>query len=172
MSIHRTGLPIVDSLTDSLNSPLAPRVLGVANEVQLAAFRSPGTWQQHLESPSSAAARHAESDEAAARILSVVDKLRLAAAACERPDLPASALGREVSAVLSELEALLNSRRVVEVGSTSGPVDPVHHDVAASEASPDIPRGHIKRMLHRAAVCDGRLVRRALVIASSGPAAS
>jgi molecular chaperone GrpE (heat shock protein) len=170
MSTHHTGLSIVDSLTDSLSSPLAPRVLGIANEIQLAAFRSPGTWTQHVEVQS--AAQTAEDDESMARILSVVDRLRIAVSLMEQPNVPATVLVTDITAALAELESLLSSRRVVEIAATVGPLDPVQHEAVAAEPSPDVPRGHIQRVLRRVAVRDGRLIRRALVITSSGPAAS
>lgn len=171
MSTYRTGIPNLDSLTDSLNSPQAPRVLGVANEIQLAAFRSPGTWQQHLESQAAEVARSQESNADLVQILAALDRLRLARAALERPRVAGTALEPDLLAALGALEGFLAIRRVEEFTAASGTPDPVQHEVSHAESHPDIPAGRIIRVLRPGAACKGKVIRRALVITSSGPAA-
>lgn len=170
MSTYRTGIPNLDSLTDSLHSPLAPRVLGVANEVQLAAFRSPGTWQHHLETQ--AVTRPEDVNAELVQILAALDRLRLARAALDRPRLLATALEPDVLAALGALEGVLSLRRVEEAKAAAGVPDPVQHEVSHAEPDPVIPAGQIIRVLRPGAFRDGKVIRRALVIISSGAASS
>jgi molecular chaperone GrpE (heat shock protein) len=163
-TLYRTGISNVDSLSDSLQSPLAPRVIGAANDVQLAAFRSPGTWQQHLDTQAVAAARIDEFESVLVQLLPVIDRLRVSSRAARQTDTTMPMLGASIDEVIASLDSLIGAQGLVEIDPGSGPFDPSQHDAVGLETEPGIPPGHIKRVVRRAATRNGRLIRRALVV--------
>lgn len=174
MSNFRSGLSNLDSLTDHLPGPLAegllipqaPRFLGQANEIQLAAFRSPGTWQQHLEQKV-AGSTEGNIESILLQILSVVDSLRGTIATQKQlSQTPTTDSISKISETLSSLEAILSAAGVVEFNPISLPVDSLQHEVAFTEPSSDLPPNCVKSVMLRGARRDGKLLRRALVIAS------
>jgi molecular chaperone GrpE (heat shock protein) len=163
-NVFRTGIPNVDSLTESLQNPLAPRVIGAANDVQLTAFRSPGTWQQHLDAQAADASHTDESGSILLQLLPAIDRLRGASRAAGQPDATVSTLGSSIDDVIASLERLIGARGLVEIDPGSAPFDPSMHEAAGVEPEPGIPPGHIKRVVRRGATRNGQLIRRALVV--------
>ncbi|HTQ30946.1 MAG TPA: nucleotide exchange factor GrpE [Opitutaceae bacterium] len=112
---------------------------------------------------------------AAARVLEdllpVLDNLALGLAAAKQPGADAKTLVTGVELVLGQMKTLLAQQGLKEINPAAGqPFDPHQHESISHQASADVPAGHVLSVVRTGFALNGRLLRPASVVLSSGPA--
>lgn len=101
-------------------------------------------------------------------LLPVVDNLGLALAASKQPNAEVSNLAGGVEMVISQLKGALANHGLKEINPAGQTFDPNAHDAIAMQASADVPEGSVINVVRPGFSLNGRLLRPASVIVSSG----
>jgi molecular chaperone GrpE len=104
-------------------------------------------------------------------ILPVVDNLVLAIAAAKQPNAEIKSLTGGVEMVLAQLKAALASHGAKEINPVGQPFDPHQHEAISHLPSEEVQAEHVANVVRTGFAIEGRLIRPASVVVSSGPAA-
>jgi molecular chaperone GrpE len=112
---------------------------------------------------------------AAARVieelLPVVDNLALGLTAAKQPNADLKTLTAGVEMVLTQLKGTLSNHGLKEINPVGEPFDPHRHESISHQPSPDVKEGHVLTVVRTGFALNGRLLRPASVVVSSGPKA-
>jgi len=103
-------------------------------------------------------------------LLPVLDNLALALAAARQPGADAKSLAGGVDMVLAQLKAALVSHGLKEINPVGLPFDAHHHESISASPSKEVPEGSVINVVRPGFLLNGRLLRPAAVVVSSGPA--
>ncbi|HRJ48453.1 MAG TPA: nucleotide exchange factor GrpE [Opitutaceae bacterium] len=174
-----------DNVTpDAPPAPAAPENPAPTLEEQLAAAKAEAA--AHYDRFMRAAADHEnfrkrvarEKDElrqfAGARVLEdllpVLDNLGLGLAAARQPKADLAALTGGVELVLTQLKAALANHGLKEINPAGQPFDAHQHEALSQQPSAEAPEGTVLTVIRTGYALNGRLLRPASVVVSSGPA--
>lgn len=102
-------------------------------------------------------------------LLPVLDNLQLGVAAA-RQKTDTKSIVDGVAMVLDQLKGVLDRNGLKEVNPEGQKFDPHQHEAIAHQPSPDAPEEHVVQVVRIGYSLNGRLLRPASVIVSSGPA--
>lgn len=105
-------------------------------------------------------------------LLPVLDNLGLALAAARQPGADVKALMGGVDMVLAQLKSALSSHGLKEISPAGAAFDANLHESISAQASADVPEGSVVSVVRPGFSLNGRLLRPASVVVSSGPAKS
>jgi len=174
-----------DNVTpDAAPAPVAPENPAPTPEEQLAAAKAEAA--AHYDRFMRAAADHEnfrkrvarEKDElrqlAGARVLEdllpVLDNLGLGLAAARQPNADLAALTGGVELVLTQLKSALANHGLKEINPVGQPFDAHQHEALSQQPSAEAPEGTVLTVIRTGYALNGRLLRPASVVVSSGPA--
>jgi molecular chaperone GrpE len=103
-------------------------------------------------------------------LLPVLDTLALALSAAKQPGADVKALAGGVEMVLSQLKSALANHGLKEIDPTGAPFDANLHESISAQPSAEVPEGKVLNVVRTGFVLNGRLLRPASVVVSSGPA--
>ncbi len=103
-------------------------------------------------------------------LLPVLDNLGLALAAAKPPVADLKALSGGVEMVLARLKSALGNHGLKEINPAGQPFDANQHESISAQPSPTVPEGHVLTVVRTGFSLNGRLLRPASVVLSSGPA--
>jgi molecular chaperone GrpE len=103
-------------------------------------------------------------------LLPVIDNLGLGLAAAKAPNADLKTLVGGISMVAEQLKTSLASHGLKEVNPIGQPFDPNLHEAISQQPSADIPEGSVVTVVRTGFTLNGRLLRPASVIVSTGPA--
>jgi molecular chaperone GrpE len=103
-------------------------------------------------------------------IFPVMDALAMALAAAKQPKADVKTLVGGVDMVLSQLKAALASHGLKEINPVGQPFDPHQHEAISHQPSPDVKEENVLNVVRTGYSLNGRLLRPASVVVSSGPA--
>jgi molecular chaperone GrpE len=103
-------------------------------------------------------------------LLPVVDNLTLAIAAAKQPNADLKNLTGGVEMVLSQLKTALASHGLKEINPGGLPFDANLHESISAQPHADIAEGNVANVVRPGFSLNGRLLRPASVVVSSGPA--
>jgi molecular chaperone GrpE len=103
-------------------------------------------------------------------LLPVVDNLTLAIAAARQPNADLKNLTGGVDMVLTQLKTALASHGLKEINPAGQSFDANLHESISAQPSAEIPEGHVTTVVRPGFTLNGRLLRPASVIVSSGSA--
>src|SRR5581483_6444725 len=98
--------------------------------------------------------------------------LALALAAAKQPGADVKSLAGGVEMVLSQLKAALGSHGMTEINPVGAAFDANQHESIAAQPSAEVPEGKVINVVRAGFSLNGRLLRPASVLVSSGPAKS
>jgi molecular chaperone GrpE len=102
-------------------------------------------------------------------IIPILDNLSLGlAAAKQQTDVKAIVEG--VGHVLEQFKSTLGKHGLKEINPQGLPFDPNQHDCISHQASPEVPAEKVSQVVRLGYALNGRLLRPASVVVSSGPA--
>lgn len=104
-------------------------------------------------------------------LLPVIDNLGLGLAAAKAPNADLKTLVGGISMVAEQLKSALANHGLKEVNPAGQPFDPNLHEAISQQSSADIAEGSVVTVVRVGFTLNGRLLRPASVIVSSGPAA-
>jgi molecular chaperone GrpE len=104
-------------------------------------------------------------------ILPVMDNLALGLAAAKQPNADLKTLTGGVDMVLTQLKSALGNHGLKEINPVGAAFDPHQHEALSHAASADVKEEHVLTVVRIGYSLNGRLLRPASVIVSSGPAA-
>ncbi len=104
-------------------------------------------------------------------LLPVIDNLGLGLAAAKAPNADLKTLVGGISMVAEQLKSSLASHGLKEVNPAGQPFDPNLHEAISQQPSADIAEGSVATVVRVGFTLNGRLLRPASVIVSTGPAA-
>jgi molecular chaperone GrpE len=102
-------------------------------------------------------------------IFPVIDNLTLALAAAKQSGADTKALVGGVELVLAQLKSALASHGLKEISPLGQPFDPHQHEALSHAPSADVPEEHVVTVVRTGYALNGRLLRPAAVVVSSGP---
>jgi molecular chaperone GrpE len=102
-------------------------------------------------------------------LLPVLDNLQLGVAAARQQNDPKTIVDG-VAMVLEQLKGLLDRHGLKEVNPVGQKFDPHQHEAIAHHPSADIQEEHVMQVVRTGYSLNGRLLRPASVVVSSGPA--
>ena len=105
-------------------------------------------------------------------LIPVMDNLALGVAAAKLPNADLKTLTGGVEMVLQQFRSALSAHGLKEINPQGQPFDPHQHEALSHQASADIKAEHVAVVVRTGYTLNGRLLRPASVIISSGPAAS
>jgi molecular chaperone GrpE len=105
-------------------------------------------------------------------LLPVIDNLGLGLAAAKAPNADLKTLVGGISMVAEQLKSSLANHGLKEVNPAGQPFDPNLHEAISQQASADIAEGSVVTVVRVGFTLNGRLLRPASVIVSTGPAAA
>ena len=105
-------------------------------------------------------------------LLPVIDNLGLGLAAAKAPNADLKTLVGGISMVAEQLKTSLASHGLKEVNPAGQPFDPNLHEAISQQPSADIPEGSVATVVRVGFTLNGRLLRPASGIVSTGPAAA
>lgn len=105
-------------------------------------------------------------------LLPVLDNLALGLAAAKQPGADAPALAGGIEMVLAQCKSALASHGLKEISPAGQPFDANLHESISAQPSPTVSEGSIVTVVRTGYSLNGRLLRPASVIVSSGPAKS
>jgi molecular chaperone GrpE len=109
---------------------------------------------------------------AATRILEdlipVIDNLGHALSATKAANADLKSLSGGVEMIVSQLKGALASHGLAEVSPVGKPFDPNLHEAISQQASDDVPADHVSACVRTGYTLNGRLVRAASVVVSTG----
>jgi molecular chaperone GrpE len=103
-------------------------------------------------------------------VLPVLDNLALGLNAARQPKAEVKTLVGGVELVLQQLKSALAKHGLEEINPVGRPFNPHEHEAISHQPSPDVAAEHVLTVVRNGFVLNGRLVRPASVIVSSGPA--
>lgn len=103
-------------------------------------------------------------------IFPVLDTLALAIAAARQPNADVKSLGDGVDMVLTQLKSALTNHGLKEINPAGQPFDPHQHEAISHQPSSEIPEEHVMSVVRIGYALNGRLLRPASVVVSSGSA--
>jgi molecular chaperone GrpE len=102
-------------------------------------------------------------------IFPVIDNLALALAAARQPAADVKSLVGGVEMVLSQLKAALASHGLKEINPMGQAFDPHQHEAISHQPSDNVKAEHVMNVVRAGYSLNGRLLRPASVVVSSGP---
>lgn len=103
-------------------------------------------------------------------LMPVMDNLGLAVAAAKQPNADIKSLVGGVEMVLSQLKSALANHGLKEINPAGQVFDANQHEAISAQASADVPEGNVLTVVRTGFSLNGRLLRPASVVVSSGPA--
>lgn len=103
-------------------------------------------------------------------LLPVLDNLGLGLAAARQPNADLKTLASGVEMVQTQLKSALAQHGLTEINPAGQPFDAHQHEALSQQASPDVPEGNVLAVVRTGYSLNGRLLRPAAVVVSSGPA--
>jgi len=103
-------------------------------------------------------------------LLPVLDNLALGLAASRQANADLNSLAGGVELVLTQLKTALNNHGLTEINPAGRPFDAHQHEAISQQPSADIPEGNVITVVRIGYSLNGRLLRPASVVVSSGPA--
>jgi molecular chaperone GrpE len=103
-------------------------------------------------------------------LLPGLDNLALAIAATKQPKADLKTLAGGVEMVLQQLKAALTSHGLKEIDPSGQPFDPHLHEAISHQPSSEVKAEHVLTVVRTGFTLNGRLLRPAAVVVSSGPA--
>ncbi len=103
-------------------------------------------------------------------LLPVLDNLGLAVTAAKQPLADAKSLAGGVEMVLAQLKSALTNHGIKELNPAGQAFDANLHESISAQASTEVPEGNVITVVRTGFSLNGRLLRPASVIVSSGPA--
>jgi molecular chaperone GrpE len=103
-------------------------------------------------------------------IFPVLDTLGLAIGAAKQPNADLKSLVGGVEMVLTQLKTALTSHGLKEINPAGQPFDPHQHEAISHLPSADVKEEHVLTVVRTGYMLNGRLLRPASVVISSGPA--
>ena len=104
-------------------------------------------------------------------LLPVMDNLGLGLAAAKQPGADLNTLTGGIEMVLTQLKAALAGHGLKEVNPVGQPFDANLHESISAQPNAEIPEGNVVTVVRPGFTLNGRLLRPASVVVSSGPAA-
>ena len=105
-------------------------------------------------------------------LLPVVDNLGLAVSAAKQPGADAKSLADGVDRVLTQLKSALTNHGIKEISPAGLPFDANLHESISAQPSTDVAEGSVMTVVRTGYSLNGRLLRPASVIVSSGSVTS
>lgn len=102
-------------------------------------------------------------------LLPVLDNLGLAVTAAKQPGADAKSLAGGVEMVLAQLKSALTNHGIKEINPAGQAFDANQHESISAQASTEVPEGNVITVVRTGFSLNGRLLRPASVIVSSGP---
>lgn len=103
-------------------------------------------------------------------IFPVLDTLGLAINAARQPNADLKSLVGGVEMVLNQLKSALSSHGLKEINPAGQPFDPHQHEAISHQPSEELKEEHVLNVVRTGYSLNGRLLRPASVVISSGPA--
>jgi molecular chaperone GrpE len=103
-------------------------------------------------------------------LLPVIDNLGLGLAAAKAPNADLKSLVGGISMVLEQFKTSLSNHGLKEVNPIGQPFDPNLQEALSQQPSADVAEGSVITVVRTGYTLNGRLLRPAAVIVSSGPA--
>lgn len=103
-------------------------------------------------------------------LLPVIDNLGLGLAAAKAPNADLKTLVGGISMVADQLKSSLANHGLKEVNPVGQPFDPNLHEAISQQPSADVAEGSVVTVVRTGFTLNGRLLRPASVIVSTGPA--
>lgn len=103
-------------------------------------------------------------------LLPVLDNLGRGLAAARQPNAEMTALTSGVEMVLTQLKTALANHGLTEIDPVGQAFDPNFHDAISHQPSAEVPAEHVSTVVRTGYSLNGRLLRPASVVVSSGPA--
>lgn len=103
-------------------------------------------------------------------IFPVLDNLALALQAAKQPNADVKSLVGGVDMVLAQFKAALATHGLKEINPVGQPFDPHQHEAISHQPSKEIKEEHVLTVVRTGYSLNGRLLRPASVVVSSGPA--
>jgi molecular chaperone GrpE len=103
-------------------------------------------------------------------IFPVLDTLSLAINAAKQPNADLKSLIGGVDMVLTQLKTALSNHGLKEISPAGQPFDPHQHEAISHQPSQDVKEEHVLTVVRTGYSLNGRLLRPASVVVSSGPA--
>ena len=101
-------------------------------------------------------------------LLPVLDNLGLGLAAAKQPGAEIKALVGGVEMVLNQLKTALGNHGLTEINPLGQPFDAHQHEALSQQPSADVPEGSVVNVVRIGYALNGRLLRPAAVVVSSG----
>lgn len=101
-------------------------------------------------------------------IFPVVDNLALALTAAKQPKADLKSLVGGIEMVLTQLKTALSGHGLKEINPAGQPFDPHQHEAISHLPSADVPEEHVHSVVRTGYSLNGRLLRPASVVVSSG----
>jgi len=101
-------------------------------------------------------------------LLPALDNLGLGLAAAHQPNADLKALASGVELVQQQLKSALAAHGLKEINPVGQPFDPHQHEAISHLPSPDVKAEHVLTVVRTGYVLNGRLLRPASVVVSSG----
>ena len=105
-------------------------------------------------------------------IFPVLDTLGLAINAARQPNSDVKSLASGVEMVLAQLRTALTNHGLKEINPLGQPFDPHQHEAISHQPFPDVKEEHVANVVRTGYSLNGRLLRAASVVVSSGPKGS
>jgi molecular chaperone GrpE len=105
-------------------------------------------------------------------IFPVLDNLALALAAAKQPTADVKSLAGGVEMVLNQLKTALSAHGLKELNPAGEPFDPHQHEAISHQPSATVKEEHVLNVVRSGYMLNGRLLRPASVVVSSGPSSS
>ena len=103
-------------------------------------------------------------------LLPVVDNLSLGLAAAKQSNADLKTLTGGVDMVLTQFKTALSNHGLKEINPVGLPFDPHQHEAISHAPSADVKEAHVLTVVRTGYSLNGRLLRPASVVISSGPA--
>jgi molecular chaperone GrpE len=102
-------------------------------------------------------------------MLPVLDNLSLGLAAAKQPNADLKSLVGGIDMVLAQLRSALSNHGLKEINPAGQPFDPHQHESISHQPSADVKEEHVLTVVRTGYSLNGRLLRPAAVVLSSGP---
>lgn len=103
-------------------------------------------------------------------LLPVLDNLALGLTAAKQPNADLKTLVGGIDMVLAQLRSALANHGLKEINPAGQPFDPHQHESISHQPSADVKEEHVLTVVRTGYSLNGRLLRPASVVVSSGPA--
>jgi molecular chaperone GrpE len=103
-------------------------------------------------------------------IFPVLDTLAMAIAAAKQPNADVKSLVGGVDMVLNQMKSALANHGLKEINPAGQPFDPHQHEAISHEPSQTVKEEHVLNVVRTGYALNGRLLRPAAVVVSSGKA--